>query len=114
MLENVLKQCKSNALRPLVMVWGPNGRGGHPQKMHEKVVAKALAVKQKGKEKILTQPTFAFKKKKKNSDPNTLALWSLSGMLRITVPFSLTASLGQNTFLLCLSTAPVFAILKEV
>lgn len=47
MLENVLKQCKSNALRPLVMVWGPNGRGGHPQKMHEKVVAKALAVKQR-------------------------------------------------------------------
>lgn len=40
MLENVLKQCKSNALRPLVMVWGPNGRGGHPQKMHEKVVVK--------------------------------------------------------------------------
>lgn len=77
MLENVLKQCKSNALRPLVMVWGPNGRGGHPQKMHEKVVAKALAVKQKGKEKILTQqiydqiqlPTFAFKKKKKKFRP---------------------------------------------
>lgn len=38
------------------MVWGPNGRGGQPQTVNEKVVAKALGVKTKRKgENNLTQ-----------------------------------------------------------
>lgn len=35
-------------------------------------------------------------------------------MLRITVPFSLIQPVQDNKFLLCVRTAPVFAILKEV
>lgn len=54
MLENVLKQCKSNALRPLVtcfffMVRGPIKRGGQPQTKKIKRCCKALGVKTKRK-----------------------------------------------------------------